>query len=142
MTFPEGRYSVRDTMEEIAKNEEAFAITAKAIKLAINVDLKPDMDMWNHDQSHNRGDCYKNGQSAEWFLGEPERPAYQNQKAAIKFAPNPGYFIWYWGHILALISSAKYRFELLLSAIPRPALVFAGTRFPTSDRSSHRPHHG
>lgn len=47
MTFPEGRYSVRDTMEEIAKNEETFAIIAKAIKLAINVDLKPDMDMWN-----------------------------------------------------------------------------------------------
>ena len=47
MEFPEGRYSIHDTMEEIAKNEEAMAVTAKAVKLATNFDLKPGVGMWN-----------------------------------------------------------------------------------------------
>lgn len=46
MTFPEGYYSVHDTMEEIAENEEALAVTAKAMKLATGFDLKPGAGMW------------------------------------------------------------------------------------------------
>ena len=47
MEFPEGYYSVRDTMEKIAKNKEALAITAEAIKLATNFELKPGAGMWD-----------------------------------------------------------------------------------------------
>ena len=47
MEFPEGFYSVRDTMEEISKNEEALEITSKALKLATNFDIKPGIGMWD-----------------------------------------------------------------------------------------------
>ena len=33
-------------MEELAKNEEAFAVAAKAVKLASNFDIKPGEGMW------------------------------------------------------------------------------------------------
>ena len=47
MEFPEGFYSVRDSMEEISKNEEALEITSKALKLATNFDIKPGIGMWD-----------------------------------------------------------------------------------------------
>lgn len=47
MEFPEGYYSVKDTMEDLAKNEEALALAAKAVKLATNFDIKPGVDMWD-----------------------------------------------------------------------------------------------
>ena len=47
MEFPEGFYSVRDTLEEISKNEEALEITSKALKLATNFDIKPGIGMWD-----------------------------------------------------------------------------------------------
>lgn len=47
MEFPEGKYSIRDTMEELAKSPEALEITAKAIKLATNFIVKPDTGMWD-----------------------------------------------------------------------------------------------
>ena len=47
MEFPEGYYSIKDSMEELAKNEEALAITAKAVKLATNFDIKPGVGMWD-----------------------------------------------------------------------------------------------
>ena len=47
MEFPEGYYSVKDSMEELANNEEALAITAKAVKLATNFDIKPGEGMWD-----------------------------------------------------------------------------------------------
>ena len=47
MEFPEGYYSIKDSMAEIAKNEEALAITAKAVKLATNFDIKPGEGMWD-----------------------------------------------------------------------------------------------
>ncbi len=46
MEFPEGYYSVHDTMEELAKNEEALAIATKAVKLASNFDIRPGVGMW------------------------------------------------------------------------------------------------
>ena len=47
MEFPEGYYSVKDSMEELANSEEALAITAKAVKLATNFDIKPGEGMWD-----------------------------------------------------------------------------------------------
>ena len=47
MEFPEGYYSVKDSMEALANNEEALAITAKAVKLATNFDVKPGVGMWD-----------------------------------------------------------------------------------------------
>ena len=47
MEFPEGYYSVKDTMEDLAKNEEALALAAKAVKLATNFDIKPGVGMWD-----------------------------------------------------------------------------------------------
>ncbi len=47
MEFPEGRYSVRDTMEEIAKSEKALELVAEAVKLATNMKLVPGEGMWD-----------------------------------------------------------------------------------------------
>ncbi|MCC2165276.1 glycoside hydrolase family 2 TIM barrel-domain containing protein [Brotaphodocola catenula] len=47
MEFPEGKYSIRDTMEELAKSPEAFEITAHAVKLATNFIVKPGVGMWD-----------------------------------------------------------------------------------------------
>ena len=46
MKFPEGRYSVRDTLEELAECPEALEIVSKAVKLAANFDLAPGKGMW------------------------------------------------------------------------------------------------
>ncbi len=47
MEFPEGKYSINDTMEEIAKSEEALEIASKAIKLATNFLVSPGEGMWD-----------------------------------------------------------------------------------------------
>ena len=47
---PEGYYSIKDSLEELAKNEEAFAVTAKAVKLATNFDIKPGEGHVGHDE--------------------------------------------------------------------------------------------
>lgn len=47
MEFPEGKYNVKDKMEELAKSEEALAIVSKAVKLATNFDLAPGVGMWD-----------------------------------------------------------------------------------------------
>lgn len=47
MEFPEGRYSIRNTIEELAENPEAFAIAAEAIKLTANMKLVPGEGMWD-----------------------------------------------------------------------------------------------
>lgn len=47
MEFPEGKYSVRDKMEEIAACPEAFAVVANAVKLATNFTLAPGEGMWD-----------------------------------------------------------------------------------------------
>ena len=68
MEFPEGYYSVRDTMEEIAKNPEALAITAKAVKLATNFDLKPGVGMWDMMKSMTPEDATKMVSLPQGFL--------------------------------------------------------------------------
>ncbi len=47
MEFPEGKYSVKDTMEELARSPEAIAVVTKAIKLATNFDIAPGGGMWD-----------------------------------------------------------------------------------------------
>lgn len=47
MEFPEGKYSVRDTMEELSKCPEAFEIVHNAVKLATNFDVAPGVGMWD-----------------------------------------------------------------------------------------------
>ena len=47
MEFPEGYYSIKDTMEEISKNEEAMELAHKAVKLATNFDVAPGVGMWD-----------------------------------------------------------------------------------------------
>lgn len=47
MEFPEGYYSVKDTMEELFSSEEAGEVAAEAIKLATNFDVKPGVGMWD-----------------------------------------------------------------------------------------------
>ncbi len=47
MEFPEGKYNVRDTMEELSKCPEALAIAAKAVKLASNFTVEPGKGMWD-----------------------------------------------------------------------------------------------
>ncbi len=68
MEFPEGYYSVRDTMEEIAKNAEALAITAKAVKLATNFDLKPGVGMWDMMKAMTPEDATKMVSLPQGFL--------------------------------------------------------------------------
>ena len=47
MEFPEGMYSIKDTMEELAKNKEALEIAAKAYKLTMNMTVRPGEGMWD-----------------------------------------------------------------------------------------------
>ena len=47
MEFPEGRYSVKDSMETLAQSPEALEVVRKALKLATNFDLTPGVGMWD-----------------------------------------------------------------------------------------------
>lgn len=47
MEFPEGKYSVKDTMGEIAKSPEAIGIITEAIKIVMNMKLAPGEGMWD-----------------------------------------------------------------------------------------------
>lgn len=47
MEFPEGKYSVKDTMEEFAKCPEAMDVVSKAVKLATNFVVAPGEGMWD-----------------------------------------------------------------------------------------------
>ncbi len=47
MEFPEGKYSIKDTVEEIAKCPEAMEEVSTAIKLTMNMEVKPGEGMWD-----------------------------------------------------------------------------------------------
>ncbi|MDE7185656.1 MAG: glycoside hydrolase family 2 protein [Lachnospiraceae bacterium] len=47
MAFPEGKYSIRCKMEDIAACPEAMEIVSKAVKLATNMEMKPGVGMWD-----------------------------------------------------------------------------------------------
>ncbi len=46
MEFPEGKYSIKDTLTEIAKCPEALEVVSTAVKLAANMKLTPGEGMW------------------------------------------------------------------------------------------------
>lgn len=47
MEFPEGKYSIKDTVEEIAKSPEAMEIVTEAIKITLNMKVVPGEGMWD-----------------------------------------------------------------------------------------------
>lgn len=47
MEFPEGKYSIKDKMEEIAKCPEALAVIVDAVKLTMNMNVAPGEGMWS-----------------------------------------------------------------------------------------------
>ncbi len=47
MEFPEGMYSIKDSLEELAKCPEAIEIAAKAVKLTMNMVVSPGEGMWD-----------------------------------------------------------------------------------------------
>ena len=47
MKFPEGKYSVKNTLEEIARCPELMEIVSRAVKLASNFNLVPGEGMWD-----------------------------------------------------------------------------------------------
>ena len=47
MEFPEGKYSIRDTMSELAECPQAMEIVTKAVKLATNMTIAPGVGMWD-----------------------------------------------------------------------------------------------
>ena len=47
MEFPEGKYNVNYTMEQLAESPEAMKIVSEAVKLATNFDIKPGEGMWS-----------------------------------------------------------------------------------------------
>lgn len=47
MEFPEGRYSIKDTLEELANSEEALDIAAEAFRLTMNMKLVRGKGMWD-----------------------------------------------------------------------------------------------
>lgn len=47
MEFPEGKYSIKDTVEEIAKSPEAMEIVTEAIKITMNMKVVPGEGMWD-----------------------------------------------------------------------------------------------
>ena len=59
MEFPEGRYSIRDTIEELADSQEAWDITAEAFRLAANMKLARREGMWDMIKSVTLEDALK-----------------------------------------------------------------------------------
>lgn len=47
MEFPEGKYSINDTMEELSKSPEAMGIATEAFKLAMNMKIAKGEGMWD-----------------------------------------------------------------------------------------------
>ncbi|MCD7763331.1 MAG: glycoside hydrolase family 2 protein [Lachnospiraceae bacterium] len=47
MEFPEGKYSIKDTFEELAKCPEALEAAAEAFSLAMNMKMAPGEGMWD-----------------------------------------------------------------------------------------------
>ena len=46
MAFPEGKYNVNSTLEELSKCPEAFALIADAMKESVGFELVPGKGMW------------------------------------------------------------------------------------------------
>ncbi|MCD8118942.1 MAG: glycoside hydrolase family 2 protein [Lachnospiraceae bacterium] len=59
MEFPEGKYSIRYSIAEMAKSKEALKVVSEAFKLAMNMDLVPGEGMWNMMASMKMEDMLK-----------------------------------------------------------------------------------
>ncbi|MDO4337406.1 MAG: glycoside hydrolase family 2 TIM barrel-domain containing protein [Eubacteriales bacterium] len=59
MEFPEGKYSVKDTMEELANSPEALGIATEAFKLTMNMKVAPGEGMWDMMKSMKLEDAIK-----------------------------------------------------------------------------------
>ncbi len=46
MEFPEGKYSIKDSLEELSKSEEALAVFADAVNMGMNMKIGPGESMW------------------------------------------------------------------------------------------------
>ena len=68
MEFPEGYYSIHDTLEELSKNKEALAITAQAVRLATNFELKPGAGMWDMMKTMTPEDATRIARLPDGFL--------------------------------------------------------------------------
>lgn len=53
MEFPEGKYTIKDTIEEISKCPEAMEIVTEAVRLAMNMKVVPGEGMWDMMKSMN-----------------------------------------------------------------------------------------
>lgn len=82
MEFPEGYYNVRDPMDVIAKNEEALAIVARGVKLAMNVEIHPNGDRWNSMKNMSLEDFAK--RLSPDALGKDYLPSINAQLIKIK----------------------------------------------------------
>ncbi|MCD7956874.1 MAG: glycoside hydrolase family 2 protein [Lachnospiraceae bacterium] len=47
MEFPENKYSIKDSIEEIAKCPEALAVVTEAFRLTMKMEMKPGEGMWD-----------------------------------------------------------------------------------------------
>lgn len=47
MEFPEGKYNIKYTIEELAKSQEALSIVTEAVKLTMNMVVSPGEGMWD-----------------------------------------------------------------------------------------------
>ncbi|MCD8107149.1 MAG: beta-galactosidase [Oscillospiraceae bacterium] len=58
MEFPEGKYSIKDSIEEISEDESAFEVVATAFKIAMNMTLEKGEGMWNMMKSMKMEDLF------------------------------------------------------------------------------------
>ena len=75
-------YTIKDSMAELAKNEEAFAIVAKAVKLVTNFDLKPGQGMWS--MMSGMSPEHMSGMISTDLLGDKFLPSLNAQLIKIK----------------------------------------------------------
>lgn len=59
MDFPEGMYSIKDKIEDIANNQEAMDIVSKVIKLMMNMKVTPGEGMWDMVKTNSVEDLFK-----------------------------------------------------------------------------------
>lgn len=59
MEFPEGKYSIKDTIEELAASPEALKIASEAFKLTLNMKIAPGEGMWDMMKSMKLEDAIK-----------------------------------------------------------------------------------
>ncbi len=61
MEFPEGMYSIKDSMLDLAQSEEAFGVVSEVFKLAMNMELKEGEGMWDMVKAMKLEDMFKLG---------------------------------------------------------------------------------